>query len=75
MLFELFDILDDLVEIRPVPGVEFGMEHFAIGANLEGAAARRNERQRLNTLAELENFGRQTDGFRRVVSDDAVFDG
>jgi hypothetical protein len=73
-LFRLFDLLDDGVEIRPVAGVEFGMEQFAIGANLEGAAARGNQGERLDALAELENFGRQTDGLRRVVSNDAVFD-
>ena len=50
------------------------MEEFAIGANLEGAAARWNERERLDALAEFKNFGRQTDGLRRVVSNDAVFD-
>jgi|GraSoi2013_115cm_1033766.scaffolds.fasta_scaffold75825_2 hypothetical protein len=50
------------------------MEEFAIGANLESAAARGNERKRLDALAEFENFGRQTDGLRRVVSNDAVFD-
>ena len=73
-LLPLFDRLDDGVEIRPVAGIEFGMEQFAIGANLESAAARGNQRKRLNALAELENFSRQTDGFRRVVSNDAVFD-
>ena len=50
------------------------MEQFAIGANFEGAAARRNQRKRFNAFAEFENFGRQTDGLRRVVSNDAVFD-
>ena len=50
------------------------MEEFAIGANLESAAARGNERERLDALAEFKNFGRQTDGLRRVVSNDAVFD-
>jgi hypothetical protein len=50
------------------------MEQFAIGANFEGAAARGNQRKRLDALAELENFGRQTDGLRRVISNDAVFD-
>jgi hypothetical protein len=50
------------------------MEQFAIGANFEGAATRRNQGERFDALAELENFGRQTDGLRRVVSDDAVFD-
>ena len=73
-LFPFFDRLNDRVEVRPVAGVEFGMEQFAIGANLEGAAARGNQRERLDALAELKNFSRQTDGFRRVVSNDAVFD-
>jgi hypothetical protein len=73
-LLSLFDRLNDRVEIRPVAGVEFGMEQFAIGANLEGAAARGNQREQFDALAELKNFGRQTDGFRRVVSNDAVFD-
>jgi hypothetical protein len=73
-LLSFFDRLDDLVKIRPVAGVEFGMEQFAIGANLESAAARGNQRKRLDALAELKNFGRQTDGLRRVVSNDAVFD-
>ncbi len=50
------------------------MEEFAIGANLESAAARWNERERLDALAEFKNLGRQTDGLRRVVSNDAVFD-
>ena len=50
------------------------MEQFAIGANFESAAARRNECKRFNALAEFENFRRQTDGLRRVVSNDAIFD-
>ena len=73
-LFCFLDRLNDLVEIRPLAGLEFGMEQFAIGANFEGAAARRNQRKRFDTFAELKNFGRQTDGLRRVVSNDAVFD-
>jgi hypothetical protein len=50
------------------------MEEFAIGANFEGAAARRDERERLDTLAEFKNLGRQTDGLGRVVSNHAIFD-
>ena len=73
-LFKLFNRADDGVELWPVTGVEFGMEQLAIGADFEGAATGRDEGERLNALAELENFGRQTDGLRRVVSDDAVFD-
>ena len=73
-LFCFFDGLDDFVEVRPFACIEFGMEQFAIGANFEGAAARGNQRERLDALAEFENFSRQTDGLRRVVSNDAVFD-
>jgi len=73
-LFCFFDRADDDVEVRPVAGVEFGMEQFAIGANFKSAAARRNERERFDAFAEFKNFGRQTDGLRRVVSNDAIFD-
>ena len=73
-LLRFLDRLNNVVEIRPLAGFEFGMEQFAIGANFEGAAARRNQRKRCDALTELENFGRQTDGLRRVVSNDAVFD-
>jgi hypothetical protein len=73
-LFEFFNRGNDGIEVRPVAGIEFGMDEFAIGANFEGAPARRNERERLDPLAEFKNLGRQTDGFRRVVSNYAVFD-
>jgi hypothetical protein len=73
-LFRLLNRPNDLVKIRPLAGLEFGMEQFTIGANFEGAAARRNQRKRFNALAEFENLGRQTDGLRRVISNDAVFD-
>jgi hypothetical protein len=73
-LFAFLNRFDDLVKVRPFARVKFGMEEFAISANLESAAARRNKRERLDALAELKNFGRQTDGLRRVVSNDAVFD-
>jgi hypothetical protein len=36
------DRRDNGVEIRPIAGIKFGMEQFAIGANLESAAAGRN---------------------------------
>jgi len=73
-LLNLFNRADDLIEVRPVAGVEFGMEEFAIGANFEGATARRDERERLDTLAEFKDLGRQTDGLGRVVSNHAIFD-
>jgi len=73
-LFELFDSRDDGVEIGPFAGVQFGVERFAIGADFEGAAAGWNEGERRNPIAEFEYLSRQTDGFRRVVSNAAILD-
>ena len=70
----LFDLPNDFVEVGPFAGFELGMELFAIGGDFEGAAARGHERERRDPIAEFENLGRQTDGLRRVVSNDAVFD-
>ena len=50
------------------------MEQFSIGANLKRATARGDEGKRFDAFAEFKNFGRQTDGLWRVVSNDAIFD-
>jgi len=50
------------------------MKELSIGADLKCAAARGNERERLDAFAEFKNLGRQTDGLGRVVSNDAIFD-
>ncbi len=50
------------------------MERFSIGADFEGAATGWNEGERRNPIAEFEYLSRQTDGFRRVVSNAAVLD-
>jgi len=68
------DLRDESVKVRPFAGIEFGVEQFAIGADFEGAATRRNEGERRDPIAELENFGRQTDGLGRVVSNAAILD-
>ena len=73
-LFELFDLTDDRIEVRPVPGIEFGMEQFSIGANLKGTPTGGDESERFDAFAEVKNFGRQTDGLWRVVSNHAIFD-
>ena len=73
-LFELLDLADNGIEVRPIAGIEFGVEQFSIGANFKGAPARRNEGEPFDAFAEFKNFGRQTDGLRRVVSNDAIFD-
>jgi hypothetical protein len=71
---DLVDLPNERVEIRPFAGIELGMERFAIGADFEGAAARRHERERRDPIAEVENFSRQTDGLRGVVSNAAILD-
>ena len=73
-LFELLDLANEGVEIRPFAGVEFGVERFAIGADFERTAPGWDQCERRDPIAELENFSRQTDGFRRVVSNRAVLD-
>jgi hypothetical protein len=73
-LFDRLDRANNNVEVRPVAGIEFGMDKLAIGPNFKGAAARRNQDERFDALAEFEDLGRQTDGLRRVVSNHAVFD-
>jgi hypothetical protein len=50
------------------------MEEFAIGADFKCAAAGWNKRERFDVVAEFENFRRQTDGLRRVISNDAILD-
>jgi hypothetical protein len=74
VLLEFLDRLDDGIEVRPLAGLKFGIKELSIGANFKGAAARGNERERLDAFAEFENLGRQTDGLWRVVSNQAVFD-
>ncbi len=72
--FDLLDLPNDFVEVRPFAGFQFRMDLFAIGGDFEGAAARGDKRERRDPIAEFENLGRQTDGLRRVVSDDAILD-
>ena len=72
--FRLLNLRDDRVEVGPFAGVEFGVEQFAIGADFERAAAGWNQGERCNSIAEFEDLSRQTDGFRCVVSNRAVFD-
>jgi len=73
-LLNLLNRRDDLVEIGPVAGIEFGMEELAIGADFKSAAAGWKQRQRFDAFAEFENFRRQTDGLGRVVSNHAILD-
>ena len=68
-----FDLLCDRVEIRPLAGLELGVNEFTIDANFKSTAAGRNQFYRIDPC-DFANLSRQTDGFRRVVSNRAVFD-
>ena len=73
-LFETFDLPNDGVEVGPFVGGQFGMERVAIGADFKGAPAGWDQRERRDAIAEFEGLSRQTDGFRRIVSNRAILD-
>ena len=66
------DLRGDRVEIRPLAGLEFGVDEFTVDAYFEGTAAGRD--QPGSRARALTNASRQTGGFRFVISDRAVFD-
>ena len=68
-----FDLLCDRVEIRPLAGLELGVNEFTIDANFKSAAVGRDELHRINPGG-FTNRGCQTGSPRFVVSDRAIFD-
>lgn len=55
--------------------LEFGINRLSIDTDLKRTARRRDQMQRTNILFEPEQFFRQTDGLRLVVSKAAIFNG
>ena len=51
-----------------------GIDRLPINSDLKHAAARRNQFERADVLFELQEFVRQTDGLRLVVSSCAILD-
>ena len=66
--------LEDGVGIGELPRLQLGIDLLAIDADLKAAAARRHQREAADFLFELQEFVRQTDGTRLVVSDRAILD-
>jgi hypothetical protein len=66
------DLRGDGVKIRPLAGLEFGVDEFTVDAYLEGTATGRDQPR--SHARGLTNASRQTGGFRFVISDRAVFD-
>jgi hypothetical protein len=51
------------------------VDEFPVDGDFEFAAAGRDEGERMNVLFEPQEFFRQTDGLRFVVSNAAILDG
>lgn len=69
-----FDGFDDGVEVRKIAGLLLGKQFLSIDTDFEDAAARRHELQRTETLFELQELHRQTDGLGLIVSSGAILD-
>jgi hypothetical protein len=66
---------EDCVGLGEFAGLHLGVDEFPVDGDLEFAAAGGGEGERLNVLFEPQEFFRQTDGLRFVVSNAAIFDG
>jgi hypothetical protein len=67
------DLLRDRVKVRPLSGLEFGVNEFTVDANFKSTSAGRDQFHRFDPR-DVANFSRQTGGSRFVVSSRAVFD-
>ena len=67
--------LDDGVRLGEFSRLQLGVDFLSINADFETPAAGRHQRERSKVLFELQQFVRQTDGVRLVVSNTAVLDG
>jgi hypothetical protein len=75
LLAQCLKLLQDLVLIRELASLEFGIDEFTVDLNLEAATLAWNQFQVLHFLLELrQDFGRQTDGLWFVISNCTVFE-
>ena len=66
---------EDGVRFGEFAGLQFGVDEFPVHGDLELATAGGDEGERLDVLFEPQEFFRQTDGLRFVVSNAAILDG
>jgi hypothetical protein len=63
------DRVEDPLLVGELAGLEFGVEQFPVGGQFKAAASGRDQLQVANLfLIRAEQFARQTDGLRLVVS-------
>jgi hypothetical protein len=67
------DGFNDGFWLRELPGFQLGVDQLAVHLHFETPTSGRDELYRADTLFEFEEFFRQTDGVRFVVSDRAIF--
>jgi hypothetical protein len=69
------DGVDHRLLVGELAGLQLRVEQLAVDAQLETAAARGNQLQVLDLLfVGREQFGRQTDGLRLIVSHRTIFE-
>jgi hypothetical protein len=69
------DLIEHLLFVGELPGLELGPDHLAVDIQLKAAATAGDEFEVGNLLLEsVKNLRRQTDGFRFVVSNRTVFE-
>ena len=62
----------DRLRLRELAGGQLRVDFFAIDDHFKRAATRRDERERFDRFFEPQEFLRQTDGMRLVVSSSAI---
>jgi len=70
------ELLDNLLVVWKIPGLELGIDQFAVQQYFKTAFIGRDELQRTEFLAECIHDGfRQAHGLRDIVSSHAILDG
>src|SRR5207249_11402824 len=70
----LHDALPICLRLRELAGGQLRMNLLSINGDFERATARRNERKGPDVLLKPQQFFRQTDGMRLIVSSRAILD-
>jgi hypothetical protein len=68
------DSLENCIEVGEISGFKLRVKCLAIHDDLKCATGRRHQAERSNILFKSQEFLRQTDGFRFVISNAAIFD-
>ena len=73
VLAKVADLLEDRIRLRELAGGSFRINLLSIYSHFKHAPARWYQPERSDLLLQLEQFIRQTDGMRFIVSSRAIF--